>query len=339
MSLHQLLVDTLLSYLPTLTQTPSGWRKANCPMCTKRGETPDTRERFGLMISPTSIGMNCFNCGFSALWVEGSEISENIKDLLETIGVDPNIIHKLYFQSYIEKTNVIVPSFSPITEIREWETIELPPDSLPISVWAEYECTDPDFLVAAEYALSRQIYNLSKVYWTPHKKNRLNNRLLLPYYHRDKLVGYTARVVDERLGVKNKYHHVIPDKYIYNLDAQRNYERKYTFIMEGSFDALLCDGIAVQGNDINKSQVQMINSIHTQKIVIPDRDLSGRPLVEIAIQNGWYVTFPPWGKNIKDLTDAARHYGLLYSVRSLLHNVTNDPDKIRVWRRLDEGKY
>ena len=339
MSLQQLLVDALLSYLPTLIQTPSGWRKTNCPMCTKRGETPDTRERFGIMTSPTSIGMNCFNCGFSALWVEGSEVSESFRELLETIGVDENIIHKLYFQSYIEKTNVVIPHFSPLAEIREWETVELPPDSQPISVWAKYGCTDPEFLMVAEYAMSRQIYDLSRVYWTPSTKDRINHRLILPYYHRDRIVGYTGRLACESPNTRSRYHHVIPDKYIYNLDAQRNYERKYTLIMEGAFDALLCDGIAMQRNGISKSQAQMINSIHTYKVVVPDRDKSGRPLVDAAIEYGWHVSFPPWGKKIKDLTDAAKQYGLLYSVRSLLYNITNDPDKIKVWRRLDEGKY
>lgn len=339
MSLQEVLVDALLSYLPTLTLTPSGWRKSNCPMCTRRGETADTRERFGLMVSPNSIGMNCFNCGFSALWIEGSEISPPIRELLAAIGVSDTDIHKLYFQSYIEKTNIVLPDFAPLAEIRSWEAVDLPVDSQPISVWAEYGCTDPKFLMVAEYAISRQIQDLSRVYWTPDKKYNANQRLVLPYYHREKIVGYTGRLVGNKINVKNRYHHVIPDRYIYNLDAQRNYERKYTLIMEGSFDALLCDGIAMLRNGISKPQAQMINSIHTYKVVVPDRDKSGGSLVDCAIEYGWYVSFPPWGKKIKDLTDAAKQYGLIYSVRSLFSNITNDPDKIKVWRKIDEGKY
>lgn len=307
-------------------------------MCVRRGETRDKRERFGINFSSDMIGMNCFNCGFSALWVTGSEISWDIRELMETIGVPDTQIQNLYFRSYMEKTNIPIPTLSILEDIKEWEPVSLPPDSLPISVWAEHECTDPAFLTVAQYAMSRKIYDLSKVWWTPYKKYRTNYRLILPYYHRDAIVGYTGRMAD-KANAKNRYYHITPDRYLYNLDAQRNYEREYTIIVEGPFDALLCDGIATLSNSINTSQAQMINTIHTKKVVLPDRDPSGMPLVEAAMQYGWYVSFPPWGRGVKDLTDAAKKYGLLYSIRSVFYNITNDPDKIKVWRKIDQGKY
>lgn len=308
-------------------------------MCVSRGETPDFRERFGLTITPTSIGMNCFNCNFVALWMPGAEISWAIRQLLETVGVPETDINRLYFQSYLEKTNIVLPEYTPLADIKTWEPVDLPTDSQPITTWAKYGCTDPHFLQVAEYAMNRKIYDLSKVYWSPSKENKFNKRLILPYYHRDSIVGYTGRLIPMYATVKNRYHHVIPERYIYNLDGQRNYERKYTLIMEGSFDALLCDGIAVLRNGISQPQAQMINMLHTCKVVVPDRDPSGRPLVNSAIEHGWSVSFPPWGRNIKDLSDAATQYGLIYSIRSLFFNITNDPDKIKVWRRIDEGKY
>ena len=126
----------------------------------------------------------------------------------------------------------------------------------------------------------------------------------------------------------------MPDNFVYNLDEQ-HYDRKYCILCEGVIDAHLTSGIASLGNSINDKQVEVINSLKKTIILVPDRDSSGEGTIKVAVNNGWLVSFPKWGEEIKDAADAVEKYGKLLTVESILTSVVSNPLKIHVARKFD----
>jgi DNA primase len=112
-------------------------------------------------------------------------------------------------------------------------------------------------------------------------------------------------------------------------------QRKYVFLVEGPFDALVIDGVAALGASLNERQIAWIAASDMQPIVVPDRDFAGNRLIDIAITQNWPVAFPHYGRHqwweadIKDVDDAVRRYGKLYVMQSLLATAEVDHRKIQ----------
>lgn len=341
MDLADKLQDVIHTHVRGLKHTPSGWHKANCPVCATRGHRPDRRERFGVLFQSDGFGMNCFNCGFGARWQEGSELSRDLREFLRAVGLSTTDIDALVFEAYVNRHGLSNPTQRTLQGNPQvnWLSRDLPPDTLPVSVWLDAGCEDPHFLEVAEYAVDRGIRDLTRVSWTPHTDHKMNHRLIVPFVWNRRVVGFTGRMVGRHATRRNRYYHEIPNHFVYNLDTQESVHREYTIITEGVFDALLVDGVAVLHNKIHPQQAHIINRLHTRKIVCPDRDADGEELVNAAIEHGWAVSFPPWERGVKDAGDAVMRYGVLYTTFSIIQHAISDPDKIRLWRRLDLEKY
>lgn len=332
--LHQQIIENFHS----LKISRKGWCTSNCPMCIHRGHSADTRGRFGIKFADANetIGMNCFNCGFHSKWTRGSTISNNFVDFLAALHIPEDTIRQLKFQAYMEKQagDLFVSKPLPSKITHKWTQIELPKSSFPISFWKENNCNDSDFIRAEQYVSSRKLHNTDELYWTPEKSKMECKRFIIPCYYNDVIVGYSARLTNNTTNKKiPKYINVMPDSYIYNMDSQKN--RKYTILCEGIIDALLVDGISCIGNSINSDQISLINQLSSDIIVCPDRDKDGQALIDIAIEQGWYVSMPKWDTGIKDATDAVNKYGRLLTVKTILDAKESNPLKIHVIRKFD----
>lgn len=341
MDLKLKLEDIIRSHVVGLKPTPSGWHKANCPMCGHRGHRPDRRERFGLLPQPTGFGMNCFNCGFGARWEQGHDLSRDLREFLRVVGVPGPDIDALVFEAYVNRHNIqgVTPRALVGNPQTFWVSQPLPDNTHSVSHWLSQGCEHPDLISVAEYALSRGVEDLGLVSWSHSDGHFMRKRLLIPFTWRGRTVGFTGRMVGSEANRRNRYYHEIPRHFVYNLDPQASYQRRYTIVTEGVFDALLTDGVSTLGNKVSVEQAHIINTLHTEKVVCPDRDRDGEGLVEAAIEHGWSVSFPPWERGVKDAGDAVMRYGRLFTVYSILNNSVSDPDKIRLWRRMDLEKY
>ena len=56
--------------------------------------------------------------------------------------------------------------------------------------------------------------------------------------------------------------------------------------------------------------------------------------IDQAVENGWSVSFPPWQDHIKDCADAVKHYGQLFTVKSIIDSRVNNKTKIEVLRKI-----
>lgn len=335
------LSQLLTTHVRGLRPTPSGWLKADCPMCVHRGHRPDRRQRFGVKLDAHSVGANCFNCGFHAKWSTGDELRSDMRTLLNTVGVSHTDIDRLVFEAYVNKHSLPNHSATPLqgTVQQQWPTVSLPEHAQCVLSWLESGHEHSALLEVAQYALSRGIEDLQRVWWSPDRTHQMQHRMIVPFEWQGRTVGYTARHVRPGVPAGLRYHHSVPANYVFNLDAQRDYDRCHTIVTEGAIDALLVDGVSVQHNRVSAGQAQLINSLHTKITVCADRDSAGDGLVQAALEHGWAVSFPPWERGIKDAGDAVQAYGRLYTVHSIIAHRVTDPDKIRLWRQLELEKH
>jgi hypothetical protein len=61
-------------------------------------------------------------------------------------------------------------------------------------------------------------------------------------------------------------------------------------------------------------------------------------MIAAALDNGWSVSMPPWGDGIKDVADAVKKYGRLYTLATILHYKETNQIKIQLLRKkLENG--
>ena len=332
--------DLIFSYVPSLKMTPSGWYKANCPVCQYRGESEDKRERFGIRFDHSSFGMNCFNCKFQSRWEEGGAISKNLGWFLEHVGVPDAILAELKFNAHREKEereSFVLPESAFATK-KAWVQKSLPPDAISLLDWANEGCDDPDFINVFNYAYGRKIEDFANFYWSPNKTFQMNKRLIIPFLYKNVIVGYTARYYNNTHAKQiPKYISDSPDSFVYNLDEQ-HHSRKYVILCEGALDAYIVSGIACLGNNINQKQVDVINNLNKKVILCPDRDMAGENTIKVAMENEWEVSFPNWGEGVKDASEAVNKYGKILTVQSILESTIKNPLKVYVSRKFDNFK-
>ena len=134
-----------------------------------------------------------------------------------------------------------------------------------------------------------------------------NNRIIIPFYFENQIVGWTARAIND---AKPKYLSEQQPGYVFNLDRQRD-DRAFTIVCEGPMDALSIDGCAILGAEIKDSQNYLLKQLGKELVFVPDRDHEGPKTVEQAIENGWSVSMPDWPEGVKDVNDAVVKLGKL----------------------------
>ncbi len=324
-----LIIDTVQQHLPVKRKhTPSGWISFNAVCCHNNGTGQDTRQRGGLMIND-GVSYHCFNCGFKASWQPGRTISAKFKKLLHWINVSDSEINKCILEALRQKEGIVNTGI--VSAAPSFIDKHLPLNSELITDLLDHV---PEELVPVlEYIHSRGLYLEDfPFYWTP--EPGFNNRLIIPFYYQNRLVGYTARKITEG---KPKYISEQQPGYVFNLDRQTA-DRKFVIVVEGPIDAIGIDAVAVMSAEIGEKQRILLDRLDKQVIVLPDRDPSGIKIVQQAIDYGYSVSFPNWDDGIKDANDALRHYGRLYTLYSIINSTETNELKIRLRMKTWVGK-
>ena len=322
--------SALLALLPARRKpTLGGWLTFSAVCCHHRGESRDTRDRGGLLLTPKGGWIyHCFNCQFAAGWSPGKLLSSNTRLLFKWVGMSEFDIQKLALIALKGKEDL--PKAERVLNF-DLKEIDLPDGCLPILEWTEQELSDDlaaQLLDVCKYVQGRSFDPLDgRFFWTP--LPGYQDRVIVPFYHDGKIVGYTGRKVREG---KPKYLTDSQSGYVFNLDKQ-HYTRKFLIVVEGQFDALAIDGVAIMTNQPNDTQIARINSLGKQVIVVPDRDRAGSRMINAAIDNNWAVSIPPWGDDIKDVSDAVKQYGRLYTMSTILHYCETNHLKIKIIKK------
>ena len=283
----------IVSYLPTKRKTnSSGWVSFNAPCCQHNGENQDRRQRGGLKTSDHGWSYHCFNCGYTASFVLGRNLTFKARKFLSWLNVPQEEIERINLESLRHK------SITGILESRQsiekpvdlqFEERDLPADTEELSAQAQ------------EYLNSRCI-SLDYPFLF---KTRPRPGIVVPFTHENQVVGNCTRFLDDRTP---KYLNDMPPGYVFGADLQRD-SWQSVLVMEGVFDALSIGGLAVLHAEINDAQARLIRSLGRAVIVVPDQDEAGMKLVDRAVELGWSVSMPDWGNEVKDVNDAVIKYG------------------------------
>ena len=320
------IVNTLLTLLPARRKmTPSGWISFDAVCCHNRGEGRDTKKRGGILTSDSSFQYHCFNCGFKAGWSMGKNLSNNTRSLFKWLGLPESDITKLSLWAL--KTKEEQPRELPRL-VKDLEEKTLPPNSRLLEEIIQQE-TEPDILdpavEAAAYILDRG-QGLDWYPWHYSAEPGYKDRVIIPFYDQGRLVGYTARKIKEG---KPKYLTDSQSGYVFNIDRQTE-DRTCCIVVEGQFDAIAIDAVAIMTNEPNQAQITRIRSLSRPVIVVPDRDPAGSKMIRHALEQGWSVSLPPWESHIKDVADAVKSYGRLYTLTTILHYQEHNRIKIQL---------
>ena len=320
------IAETTLSLWKTGRKTKSsqsGWVSGNAPCCVHNGESQDTRNRGGFIVSNGSISYSCFNCQFKASYQPGRHLTYKFRKLLLWLGADDLTVRRLVIEAVRLKELVAPEELEQVPEEEiVYEARTLPEQARNIVELAnfysigDYNTVPAELLASIEYVHRRSIDpNRYNFFWTPEESYNLHRRIVIPYYYKQEIVGYTARAIVD--GIKPKYWSSHPADFVFNLDMQKP-NSKFVIVCEGPFDAMSVDGVSVSGAEISDTQVDQIDRLQREVIIVPDTDRAGRKLVERAVELGWTVSFPVWQETCKDINEAVVKYGKLFVLKSIL---------------------
>ena len=322
--------SSLLALLPPKRKsTPSGWISFNAVCCHHRGQSLDKRSRGGVLTTPTGgFNFHCFNCNFKAGWTPGKLLSNNTKSLFRWLGMSDTDIQKLGLVALQLKDDVPTEK-----KILNFELIEkqLPSNTKSLDEWIKLgppKDVEPVITEVVKYLLDRGM-DLNWYPWHYSTESGYKDRVIIPFYFQGKVVGWTGRKITSG---KPKYLTDSQNGYVFNLDRQTN-DKQYLIVVEGQFDAIAVDGVAIMHNEPNEVQCSRINALNKQVILVPDRDKAGSKLINAALEHGWQVSLPPWGDDIKDVADAVNVYGRLYTLMSIIHYKEANELKIQLLKK------
>jgi len=318
----------ILQYLPAKRkQTSSGWISFNAPCCTHNGESHDKRQRGGIKVHEDSWSYHCFNCNYTASFLMGRTLSFKARRLLQWIGVPQDDIERVNLESLRHR------SIEGIAQERKALTERL--------MNIEFEERDlPDFAEFLtpqkplwQYVQDRCLPENYPYMFQDHE-HVTRHGLVVPFTYNNTVVGHTTRYIDGR---KPKFIQDAQPGYVFGTDLQQEHWQ-YAILVEGVFDALSIDGLAVLHNEVNTQQARVIRNLEKQIIVVPDHDEAGLKLLDSARENHWSVSVPDWPADIKDVNDAVCKYGKLTTLLSIFENRVSGNIKIKMARKKLEKK-
>jgi Toprim-like len=303
----------VISFLPgKRKQTSSGWISFNAPCCEYNGESRDRRQRGGMKSTDQGWSFHCFNCGYTASFVLGRNLTFKARKLLEWMNVPQEEIERINLESLKYKSieGLLGERQEIITKLQsiEFEDRDLPTDTRPLSENAE------------DYLRDRGIrLDYPFLYKTMPRPG-----VVIPFTYNNQVVGHTTRFLDDRIP---KYIQDIQHGYVFGTDLQKN-NWQSVLVMEGVFDALSIDGLAVLHAEINDAQARLIRSLGREVVVVPDQDEAGMKLVDRAVELGWAVSMPEWPEGVKDVNDAVIRLGRLGTLLTIMQ--AKETSKIKI---------
>jgi 5S rRNA maturation endonuclease (ribonuclease M5) len=285
------------------------------------------------------VSYHCFNCNFKASYVPGRHLTYKFRKLLGWLGADEGTVKRLVIDA-IRIKDLVAPET--LVEVVEQEEIKfkarpLPKDASNLEQLGlmyklnDYTNMPMEYVASVVYVNDRKIdCNKYQFYWTPETQYNLNKRVIIPFTWQNQIIGYTSRTFDDT--VKPKYHNSHEPNYVFNVDRQLK-DAKFVIVVEGPFDAMAVDGVAILGNECSEIQADIIDSLGREVIVVPDADKAGARLVDKALEYGWSVSFPVWQEHHKDVASAVQAFGKLFVIKSILEAKQSNRLKIELRKK------
>jgi hypothetical protein len=305
-------------YLPAKRkQSSSGWVSFNAPCCTHNGESADRRQRGGIKTTDDGWSFHCFNCGYTASFILGRNLTFKARKLLGWLNVPQEEIERINLESLKYKSieGLLTERQAVANKLQgiEFEDRNLPTDMQELPTHA------------TKYLTARGIYlDYPFMYKTMPRPG-----IVIPFTYDNQIVGHTTRFLDPKIP---KYIQDIQHGYVFGTDLQKD-NWQCAIVVEGVFDALSINGLAVLHAEINDAQVRLIRSLDREVVVVPDQDAAGMKLVDRALELGWSVSMPDWPTGVKDVNDAVIKLGRLGCLITIMQAKETSRIKIEMRRK------
>jgi hypothetical protein len=302
----------ILTYLPAKRKaSPSGWISFDAVCCHHNGNSQDRRQRGGIKINEQGWSYHCFNCGYTASFIQGRTLSYKARRLLSWLGVSERDIEFANLESLRHRSiHGIVEDRQRVVNILQginFDERDLPPAAELITrEHPRYWDYCRDRCVPEDFPMMTPI-RTDGVHWT-------RPCVIVPFTHENKIVGFTSRFIDNKIP---KFISDVQPGYVFGTDLQHPGWR-HVIVTEGIFDALSIGGLAVMHNDISDAQARLIRSLGREITVVPDQDRAGLELIDRAVELGWAVSIPNWDDGVKDVNDAVKKYGRLGTLLTIM---------------------
>jgi hypothetical protein len=325
-------IDILSYLLSKRKQSGSGWVSFNAPCCVHNGESADRRQRGGIKVNDQGWSFHCFNCGFTASFVMGRNLSFKARKLLTWMNVPQEEIERVNLESLRHKSVAGLlddrQRTANVLQNITFEDRELPEGFVIID-----EHT-PDHLQYLQERCVPLDYPMGMNAGVPGEKWSPRPGVIIPFTYDNRIVGYTTRYLDDKTP---KYIQDIQPGYVFGTDLQKP-GWQHVLVMEGVFDALSISGLAVLHAEINDAQVRLIRSLGREVTVVPDQDEAGMKLVDRAVELGWAVSMPEWPDGCKDVNDAVKLFGRLGALLTIMQARETSKIKIEMAKKRLKGR-
>ncbi len=230
----------ILGYLPAKRkQTASGWISLNAPCCVHNGESADRRQRGGIKTTDQGWSYHCFNCGFTASFILGRNLSFKARRLLTWLNVPKEEIERINLESLRHRSVQGIlddrQRTANVVQGIEFEDRELP---------EEFALIDANMPVHYQYLRDRCVpedYPVGMIHGRPDDKFSRRQGVIIPFTYDGRIVGHTRRFFDDH---NPRYVHDLQPGYVFGTDLQRP-DWQHVIVVEGVFDALSISGLAV----------------------------------------------------------------------------------------------
>lgn len=301
----------------TLSPRPNGrgFFSVVCKVCNDHARKG---KRGGFKFEDEAVGYNCFNCGHSAAYdpvKHGSSMPKGMVQVLEAFNISQQEWEEVTFEAFmVSKKGSGTAKTEPTLSINPKE-LEYPA-GLFYSLrddkedeWAQHAI---DYLTDRHVKWNDYPFMLSKKTLHPIDK-RWYGRLIIPVFKDGKLVFWQGRDLTDTM--QKKYLSIDADrnKVLYGYDQILKHSDEPLYIMEGWFDAHAVNGVATFGNKLTPEQIKWINRSTRPKVYVPDKFGDGQIAALQAISEGWSVSIPDWGNEIKDINASINKYGELFT--------------------------
>ncbi len=328
------LTDLAIQHLPVKRKgNPGGGFYINCPMCISMGESRnDTKFRGGFTPQPSGGFLyHCYNCHFATGWEMDGRVNKKLMQFLTRLGIDSKKVPiRLRLLQPNEKAFDVAIETEEYDVAIEFKTVELPKGAYSFESWVEDDDPPGLFYDAFEYLANRgtPVFDGWKYFWTEDKHWAWNQRVIIPFYHNDEIVGYTGRRFTNTKRI-SKYLSQQPEHFLFNQDKLES-DTENIILVEGVFDAISIKGVATLGNALTNKQINLLNISKKRIILVPDRNKAGKKLLEQAIDQEWEISIPDWDRGVIDCANATKRYGKLYTLESIYKFAIKNAMKSRI---------
>jgi hypothetical protein len=330
-------VEDLVRLYIHLPSQPSaqGWYPVLCKVCNDHGRKGP---RAAFKFEDGGVAYNCFNCGEGAAYDpnEHKGLTKKFQSVLVAFGVPEDEINRVKLALIGNKYTTTESSTEKLVSY-EPQHITLPEHFKSLdydSVWSE---------VAKEYLAERGIdYESYPFMVSTGKCKNLNDfpkavqavkareaekwvgRVIIPIFKDNNPIFYVGRDMTDKKDKKYESPSIPKQNVIFGFDQLFDNTEKPLYIVEGIFDALVIDGVAILGNKLTEGQIYWLNRSNRKKVYIPDKFGDGYVAAEQAIEQGWSVAFPQplQGSYNKDVNDIVQRYGKLFVLSHLAQSTS-----------------